>query len=125
MKKNKLSNRQFDVMNIFWRSQKPLIASEVFKADSELNMNTVRSVIKALLNKGFIEVCDIVHSRNVLAQQYKAVVSKESYLLSLCKELEVKDSDNILVALVAAEKDRYVLDRLEEIIKETKKQLEE
>lgn len=125
MKKNKLSNRQFDVMNIFWRSQKPLIASEVFKADSELNMNTVRSVIKALLNKGFIEVCDIVHSRNVLAQQYKAVVSKESYLLSLCKELEVKDSDNILVALVAAEKDRNVLDKLEEIIKETKKQLEE
>lgn len=125
MKKNKLSNRQFDVMNIFWRSQKPLIASEVFKADSELNMNTVRSVIKALLNKGFIEVCDIVHSRNVLAQQYKAVVSKESYLLSLCKELEVKDSDNILVALVAAEKDRYVLDKLEEIIKEAKKQLEE
>lgn len=125
MKKNKLSNRQFDVMNIFWSSEKPLIASEVFKADSELNMNTVRSVIKALLSKEFIEVCAIVHSRNVLAQQYRAVVSKENYLLSLCKELKVKDSDNILVALVAEEKDRNVLDKLEEIIKETKRQLEE
>lgn len=125
MKKNKLSNRQFDVMNIFWSSQKPLIASEVFKSDSELNMNTVRSVIKALLGKGFIEVCDIVHSRNVLAQQYRAVISKEEYLMSLCKELQTKNTNNILVALVAEEKDRNVLDKLENIIKETKKKLEE
>lgn len=120
MKKNKLSNRQFDVMSIFWNSPKPLIASEVFKSDSELNMNTIRSVIKALSNKGFIEVCNIVHSRNVLAQQYHAIVTKEEYLMSLCKELEMNDSNNILVALVAQETNRQILEELERIIKEKK-----
>ena len=56
MEKIKLSGRELDVMNVLWESDKALTAKEISERDSSLSINTVRMVVKGLLNKEFIKV---------------------------------------------------------------------
>lgn len=123
MSRRKLTNRQFDVMNVLWSAGKPMIASEIVDAKSSLNTNTVRSVLKILLDKQFIEIADIVYSGTVLAKQYRVVVTKEEYFINMCKEDQSGSSTNILVALINEEKDLRVLEDLEKIIRDAKEEL--
>lgn len=49
--KTTLTGRQLDVMQILWASEKPLIASEILKRNETLNIHTVQSVLKSLVEK--------------------------------------------------------------------------
>ena len=57
-----LTQREMDVMTILWKSETPLVASEIANSNSSLNINTVQAVIRKLLNKKYIVVADIVYS---------------------------------------------------------------
>jgi len=108
-----------------WETNKPMLASEIVNAKDELNINTVQSALKALIEKGYIEVAEITHSRTVLARTYRPVVSKESYLKEVCNEF---DSDlgswGIFTTLIEQEEDIRKLDELEKLIGKTKERLE-
>ena len=41
-----------------------------------------------MLEKKYIEVAEITHSRTVLARTYRPIVSKESYLKEICDEFD-------------------------------------
>lgn len=121
-----LSTRQFEVMDIFWKANKPMIASQIVDADPELNINTVQAVLKSLKKKGFIDLADIVYSGTVLARQYKAVITRTEYLQSLCPSTNSSTNlSNSLIAFVKQETDLRVLEELEKIIKEAKDNLKE
>ena len=74
-----LSKRELDVMNVLWAEDKPLIASEIPERQPELSINTVQSVLKKLLQRGFIEVAQIVQSGTVLSRSYVPVITPEEY----------------------------------------------
>ena len=40
----KLTSREIDILNILWENEKPLIASEIADARSDLTINTVQAV---------------------------------------------------------------------------------
>ena len=84
----KLSKRQYEIMCIMWNADRPLLASEIVKSRDDLNINTVQSSLKSLVEKEYIEVADITHSRTVLARTYQPLVSKELYLQEMCSELD-------------------------------------
>lgn len=45
----KLTSREIDILNILWENEKPLIASEIADARSDLTINTVQAVLRKLL----------------------------------------------------------------------------
>ena len=80
MAKNKefaLSRRELDIMNVLWAEGKPLKASDFPDKKSELSINTVQSVLKKLLQRGFIEVAEIVQSGTVLSRSYAPVIKPD------------------------------------------------
>lgn len=81
MNKRRLSDRELEVMQVLWASETPVIASEIQKLNSELNINTIQAVLRKLLQKKMIEVADIVYSGTVLSRSYKPIVSADEYLL--------------------------------------------
>ena len=68
--KKRITKKQLEIMKILWSSDKPLIASEILKRNDSLNINTVQACLRALVNKQFIKVADIVYSGTVLTRSY-------------------------------------------------------
>lgn len=66
-------------MNVLWEAGKPMIASDIPGMQPSLSINTVQSVLKKLLHRGFIEVAEIVHSGTVLTRSYRPVINSEDY----------------------------------------------
>ncbi len=124
--KKKLSSRQFDIMNILWKSNKPMLASEILNCNSELNINTVQSTLKSLISKGFIKISGVTYSGTVLARTYCPLISKEEYLQNLYNELGMSsDTNSLLISLIKQETSLEKLNELENILIETKKKLED
>lgn len=74
-----ITNRELDVLNILWNSDKPLIASEIVAMKPELTINTVQAVLRKLLKQGYIGIADIVYSGTVLTRSYKPLVSAQDF----------------------------------------------
>lgn len=120
----RLSKRQYEIMHILWEANRPMLASEIVNAKEELNINTVQSALKAMIEKGYIEVAEITHSRTVLARTYRPVVSKEAYLKEVCDEFGSNlGSWGIFAALIEQEEDIRKLDELEKLIVKAKERL--
>lgn len=111
-------------MHILWEANRPMLASEIVNAKEELNINTVQSALKAMIEKGYIKVAEITHSRTVFARTYRPVVSKEAYLKEVCDEFGSNlGSCGIFAALIEQEEDIRKLDELEKLIVKAKERL--
>ncbi len=126
-KGNALTNREMDVLNVLWVSNKPLVASEIVKLDSSLNINTVQAVLRDLLKKKFVEIDAIVYSGTVLSRSYRpTALAKEQttqHFASLYKKLTKNIAPSALFAalLDSEENDDSVINELESIIREKKR----
>ena len=77
-----MTSREEDIMNILWRSSKPLLAKEIAEQDATLTINTVQAVLRKMLKNNWIKVEDIVYSNTVLARTYVPVITAEEYSLA-------------------------------------------
>jgi predicted transcriptional regulator len=88
----KLTNRDLDVLAVFWDNNRAMTASEVVAANPALNKNTVQPVLRKLLKNDLIRVADIVYSGTVLSRSYLPTMTKREfslqYLSSEYKKLE-------------------------------------
>lgn len=127
--KIKLSGRELDVMNVLWGAEKPLVASEIGKINSSLNINTIQSVLKKLLKQNFIRIADIVYSGTVLTRSYETVLSASDYSISQFKDsFSAINKDVSTIGLIAAlleqeDDEDNVIKELEELLKERKRHL--
>lgn len=128
--KIKLSGRELDVMNVLWSVERPLVASEICKANPSLSINTVQAVLKGLLKRNLIRIAGIVYSGTVLTRSYETVLSASDYSISQFKDsLAVINKDVSTVGLIAAllereDNEEEVINELEELLKERKLQLD-
>lgn len=124
-----LSKRELDVMNVLWAEGKPLIASVIPDKQPELSINTVQSVLKNLLRRGFIEVAEIVQSGTVLSRSYAPVITPEEYAVKyITSEIypfsKIISKTGYLSALFdSAENDEELIQELENFIQERKSKL--
>lgn len=120
-KRQKLSHREKDVMDVLWSSDEPLTASMITKNSNGLTLNTVATVIKKLLEKKYIEVGEIVYSGTVLTRTYNCLVSAEEYALEQLqssKKSALKFSVlNFVDDFLKTNEDEEVLNELEELIR--------
>jgi len=85
--KNRFTKKEVEILKTIWSNDKPLIASDIVKFNSSLNINTVQAGLRSLLSKNSIKVADIVHSGTVLTRCYVPILSKEEYFDALYKDI--------------------------------------
>ncbi len=119
----KLSNKEMEVMQVFWNSDHALASCDIPRLDNTLNINTVRVAIKNLLKKSYIEAADIVQRGTVLTHTYRPSISFETYLNEQLKHINF-NSLNLVCSLVKQEKSSVNLDELERIINEHRHTIE-
>ena len=122
--KKRITKKQLEIMKILWSSNKPLIASEILKRNDSLNINTVQACLRALVNKQFIKVADIVYSGTVLTRSYTPLVSREDFLETACQDIIGKAKVSSLIAsLIDTETNLSELEELEKLIEQKKEEL--
>lgn len=65
------TSKEQAVMNQLLSAETSLTASEIVAQNKSLNSNTVQSVVRSLLKRGYIEVAQIVYSGKVLCRSYR------------------------------------------------------
>lgn len=122
--KKRITKKQLEVMKILWSSDKPLIASEILKRNDSLNINTVQACLRALVNKQFIKVADIVYSGTVLTRSYTPIVTQDEYLDFAYQDIVEKGKASSLIAsLIDSETSPEELDLIEKMIQQKKQEL--
>lgn len=129
--KNKflLTDREMDVMHVLWKSDKPLVASEITHINKSLNINTVQAALRKLLKQKFIDVSDIVYSGTVLTRSYEPVISQNDLLAKqLVHQYKRKNEEvsipNLVATLLENEKnEKQMIDDLEKILEERREML--
>ncbi len=122
--KKRITKKQLEIMKILWSSDKPLIASEILKRNNSLNINTVQACLRALVNKQFIKVADIVYSGTVLTRSYTPIVTQDEYLDFAYQDIVGKGKSTSLIAsLIDSETSPEELDLIEKMIQQKKQEL--
>lgn len=117
-----LTKRQEDVMNILWDAKEPIIASEIVKTGTDLNINTVQAALRSLIKKNYIEVAEIVYSGTVLTRSYRAIVKREEVPNETANEIRKALREEDVFARYID--DSVLLAKLETIIEAKRKELE-
>lgn len=122
-----LSQKQLDVMKILWDAGTPLVASDIVKAESSMNINTVQASLRVLLKENLIEIADIVvYSGTVLSRSYRPLISRDVYFNAEYKNIIGNSSTSAMIAtFIEQEEDISELERIEELIRKRMKELEE
>ena len=66
-----MNPRELDVLNILWRSDEPMMATDIVNAKLGLTQSTVTAVLRKLLADNLVEVVGITHSGRVLSRTYR------------------------------------------------------
>lgn len=120
-----LTKRQEDVMNILWDAKEPIIASEIVKTGTDLNINTVQAALRSLIKKNYIEVAEIVYSGTVLARSYRAIVKREEVPNETANEIrKALREEDVFARYIDEFDDSVLLAKLETIIEAKRKELE-
>ncbi len=78
-----LTGREKDILDILWKAEKGLIASEIVKEMEGLTINTVQAVLKKLLKRNLIKIDQIVYSGTVLSRSYVPTLTEAEFETSL------------------------------------------
>lgn len=120
-----LTKRQEDVMNILWDAKEPIIASEIVKTGTDLNINTVQAALRSLIKKNYIEVAEIVYSGTVLTRSYRAIVKREEVPNETANEIrKALREEEVFARYINEFDDPLLLEKLETIIETKRKELE-
>ena len=126
MNRKTLSPRQLQVMEILWEAKEGMTASAIVKSSPDLQINTVQASLRSLVAKKYVQVGDIVYSGTVLSRSYIPLVSREEYLELSSRQLSRLSGPSLVFAnFIQAEKNEALLDELEEMIQQRKKELKE
>ena len=127
MKNNYLSEREMNVMQVLWKYEKPMTVTEIVESEKELTTPTVHTVLRKLLDKGYVQVIDTVQTGKVFARRYKAKKTQDEEIEEKIKEL----SDMLELEEVYTDAHRSreifdeesVIDELERIVQKRKKEI--
>ena len=118
-----LSTRQFEIMDILWKSTQPMTASQILSHDASLNINTVQASLRSLIKKEYIRLADIVYSGTVLTRSYEPIVTKEAYMKQMFMPDFGSSRYEVFVSVIQEETDIKALEYLESVIADRKAKL--
>lgn len=81
-----MNPRELDVLNILWRADQPLMATDIVNAGEGLTQSTVTAVLRKLLREKLVEVVGVTHSGKVLSRTYRPSESSREIILQDFKD---------------------------------------
>ncbi len=87
-----LFDKENEVMEIFWKLDRPCLISEILRESPSLSRSTVSKVLVRLEQQGFLKVDSLKKSVTRTGRAYVAAISKEQY--ETCKEIGESLFDN-------------------------------
>lgn len=76
-----MNPRELDVLNILWKSDEPMMATDIVNARIGLTQSTVTAVLRKLLKDNLVEVAGITHSGRVLSRTYRPTEASRDLIL--------------------------------------------
>ena len=119
----KLTNLQFEVMEVLWQAEKGLSSHEIIERskDAGWQKSYIHLMLNSLLDKGMIEVDGFVKRTKNYARTFKPKLSKSEYVL---QQAENKCGYEELVKAIAARVNSTdELYRLIDILADRKKEI--
>jgi|GEM_PF-185579 len=136
MKRNnfiKLTNRELEIMQVLWKSDKSLTAAEISELTEDKNFSifSVQNTIKSLLSKKVIEVSSYTKVYKTNAREYKPLLSANDFAtiqfahyFDPSKETAIPHLVATLLKLEDAENESEVISELEKMLNDRKKEIE-
>ena len=138
-----------NVMQVLWKYEKPMTVTEIVESEKELTTPTVHTVLRKLLDKGYVQVIDTVQTGKVFARRYKAKKTQDEEIEEKIKQgksnkVKIKTNESILKILKCMKNSRNpmsfvntitaallngavdeesVIDELERIVQKRKKEI--
>ena len=113
-------------MQVLWKYEKPMTVTEIVESEKELTTPTVHTVLRKLLDKGYVQVIDTVQTGKVFARRYKAKKTQDEEIEKCMKNSRNPMSfvNTITAALLnGAVDEESVIDELERIVQKRKKEI--
>lgn len=85
--------RELDVLNILWKSDEPMMATDIVNSKLGLTQSTVTAVLRKLLRDELVEVAGITHSGRVLSRTYRPTEKSKQAIIDSFLELYVRFKD--------------------------------
>ena len=76
-----MNSRELDILNILWKSEEPMMATDIVEKKKDLTQSTVTAVLRKLLSDGLVEVAGITHSGKVLSRTYRPTEASRDIIL--------------------------------------------
>lgn len=76
-----MNPRELDVLNILWKSDEPMMATDIVNAKLGLTQSTVTAVLRKLLKDNLVEVAGVTHSGRVLSRTYRPCEASREVIL--------------------------------------------
>ncbi len=115
-----LTKRETQIMQVLWEAKSALSSKEIAKSSESLSQNTVQSVLRKLLESGYVETTGVGYSGTVLTRKYSPKISEEEFLNSIISSGALK---NILANYISGPANSTDLDKLENLISEKRRSL--
>ncbi|MBR1702719.1 MAG: BlaI/MecI/CopY family transcriptional regulator [Lachnospiraceae bacterium] len=77
-----MSRRELDILNILWKAEQPMMATDIVNAGDGLTQSTVTAVLRKLLRENLIEVTGVTHSGKVLSRTYRPTEACKDAILN-------------------------------------------
>lgn len=127
-----LNPRELDVLNILWKSEEPMMATDIVNAGEGLTQSTVTAVLRKLLKDNLVEVVGITHSGRVLSRTYRPTEESREIILQNFKDTynsfnNVVSESTLCAAILtenkAPEKAKAEIKKLKSILSDYEKSL--
>ena len=76
-----MNPRELDVLNILYKSQEPMMATDIVNAGEGLTQSTVTAVLRKILREGLVEVVGFAYCGKVLSRTYRPTEKAKEALL--------------------------------------------
>ena len=79
---SQLNPRELDVLNILWKKNEEMTASDIVNEQRGLTQSTVIAVLRKLLSYDLVEIAGITHSGKVLSRTYRPTPGSKDVIMN-------------------------------------------
>lgn len=115
-----LTKRELQILEILWKYGE-LTANEIQKKSDGVSIYTIQQVLQRLIKMGHVEVAGIGYTKNSTARKFKASLRQVEYINSF---IEKSTRFELSVNFIKENSDMDTLEKLEELIRKKKEELE-
>lgn len=128
-----LTDNELEIMEVMWKINKPLSRAEILDLtpDRSWSKSSIHILLNKLLEKGAIEVDGFVRTNKNYGRTYSPLITQDEYILSTFNQIKqssyYKSKSSAVTSIFAAliqdnDIDNKLLDELEQMIEERRKQ---